>query len=149
VIPKGKFYLYLSTGGSQKANFENFTEKIDQKKGIRIFNHFGTYNWLRRFKGDHPPAIDRLRKDLDSGCLCIETRSTYDIDKLLFSHKYIFVTKLLCILEMARAYCLHSIYFLKSFSKRIFISHPKFIQYVMLPLLPKSYKIKLEKLRDQ
>jgi len=148
VIPKGKFYLYLPTG-DQKANFENFTEMIDQKNGIRIFDHYGTYNWLRKFGGKHPPTIDLLRQDLDSGLLKIQVRSTGDISSLLSSYKFNLITMLLFVFEKMRSYFLHSIYFSKLFIKRAAISHSRFFKRFILPILPNSYKIKLERLRDQ
>jgi len=113
VIPKGKFYLYLSAGESQKAKFEGFTEILDQKKGLRIFDHFGTYNWLRKFDGKHPLAIETLRQDIDSGFIRINLISTEDIKDLLTSYKYILLTKYLFILEKIRSYYLHLIHFTK------------------------------------
>jgi len=149
VVPKGKFYLYLSTGGSQKANFENFTEKIDQKKGIRIFDHFGTYNWLRRFDGNHPPIIDKLRQHLDNGLLKIQLRPVDDISTLLSSYKYFLITNLLFNVEKMRSYFSHSIYFSKIIIKCAIISYPRLFQYLIIPILPSSYRVKLERLRDQ
>jgi len=149
VVPKGKFYHYLPTGGSQKANFENFTEMIDQKKGIRIFDHFGTYNWLRKFGGKHPPTIERLRQDLHNGLLKIQSRPTDDIIRLLSSYKYLLITKILFNVEKTRSYYLHLIYFSKLFIKRAIISYPRLFKYLILPILPSSCRIKLERLREQ
>ncbi len=46
--------------------------------------------WLERFKGEHPAAIQQLRRDLASGRVTETLRATIDIDRLLASPVYYF-----------------------------------------------------------
>lgn len=46
------------------------------------------WQWLERFQGSHPEAIQQLRADLAAGLLNIVRRDSDDIDKLLGSIKY-------------------------------------------------------------
>lgn len=46
--------------------------------------------WLERFNGEHPEAIDQLRDDLASGKASESMRSTLDVERLLASPIYYF-----------------------------------------------------------
>lgn len=51
--------------------------------------------WLQRFRGQHPPAIQQLRADLDSGQLAEPLRPVEDIERLLRSPWYWLATRVL------------------------------------------------------
>lgn len=51
--------------------------------------------WLQRFGGQHPPAIEQLRADLDSGQLAEPLRPVEDIERLLRRPWYWLATRLL------------------------------------------------------
>lgn len=54
----------------------------------RVHNVYRYPSWLERFKGKHPPVIEMLRTDLESGYLNITLRQTDDIEQLLVSPWY-------------------------------------------------------------
>lgn len=48
----------------------------------------GGLQWLERYEGEHPEAIEALRRDLTSGKISEQTRMEKDIDRLLSSWVY-------------------------------------------------------------
>ena len=55
-----------------------------------VHNVYDYPSWLERFRGSHPPQIQALQADLQTGILDIEVRSTEDIEALLRSPMYRF-----------------------------------------------------------
>jgi hypothetical protein len=51
--------------------------------------------WLERYRGTHPEAIQQLRVDIDSGGVQEKLRQTTDIEKLLNAPSYWVTTRLL------------------------------------------------------
>jgi len=80
----------------QNASWANRTRAIDWarevflelKKPFRVHNVYDYPSWLEHYGGKHPPQIENLRKDLQSGELKIEIRTTEDIEALLSSRSY-------------------------------------------------------------
>jgi hypothetical protein len=105
VVPKGAYYANQGwrVGVTQRDKFERFCSPLSFRRGLRIFDHYGTYNWLRRFRGCHPPAIEALRADLRSGRLAVTARSVDDIEALIVRPAYRAVTLLLSVLEWCRS----------------------------------------------
>ena len=56
---------------------------------------FPIFQWLERFKGEHPPKIQALRQQLESGALPYEQRRSTDIDRLLKTGWYRLATRVL------------------------------------------------------
>ncbi len=59
------------------------------ERGVPIFQ------WVERFRGSHPEAIEQLRKDIQHGVINEPIRQTLDIEKLLSSPVYWLVTRIL------------------------------------------------------
>ena len=55
---------------------------------FRVHNVFTHPSWLEYFSGQHPPAIQALREDIQSGRTRISLRGTEDIDRVLSSKSY-------------------------------------------------------------
>lgn len=53
------------------------------------------FQWLERFRGEHPEAIEQLRADIDRGVVGEPLRPTNDIERLLRSPGYWLATRLL------------------------------------------------------
>jgi hypothetical protein len=56
---------------------------------------FPILQWLERFTGDHPPQVETLQQQLTSGELPYKVRSNEDIERLLKTSWYWFLTRLL------------------------------------------------------
>ena len=65
---------------------------------FRILHGTKPPSWLRRFKGTHPPEIERLIEDAQQGIITVEWRPTRDIEKLLNSRIYRAATAILNLL---------------------------------------------------
>lgn len=142
VIPKGVYYAKLGQV-AQRKKFESFSAQLDQKKAIRIYNHYGTFNWLQRFNGQHPAVIDILRSDIENGRLDIEMRSTDDIEQLLHSRRYRQITSVLYQIERMRIYSLHMKWSCKrSIARFVYTLAPS----VLLRWLPEEWQWKLSRL---
>jgi hypothetical protein len=57
-------------------------------KPYRIHNEYNSLSWLERFHGEHPPQIQALIRDIQSGQIKVDLRQTSDIEKLLRSPSY-------------------------------------------------------------
>ncbi|MDZ4722156.1 MAG: glycosyltransferase family A protein [Roseiflexaceae bacterium] len=101
VIPKGAYYAGLGQKDVRQ-KFERFDTQLDEQSGLRIYSHYGTYNWLQRFDGQHPPVIEHLRADLKTGQIAIPMRQTNDIEQLLASQTYRRTTAFLQQIELLR-----------------------------------------------
>lgn len=55
---------------------------------FQVHNVYEYPSWLERFRGQHPPEIEHLREDLETGHLNVDVRMTDDIEKLLQSPRY-------------------------------------------------------------
>lgn len=104
VIPKGQYYSGLDqkTGSTQKRRFESFLEPRTLRNSIRIYDHYGTFNWLKRFDGKHPEAILMLKDEIANATLSIEMRTTTDIERILDTPRYLILTRCLWFLERLR-----------------------------------------------
>jgi hypothetical protein len=87
VLPKGAYYASLGQP-DVRARFEAFERPLDLRGGVQIYRHRGTFNWLRRFQGQHPPAAEQLRADLAAGRVQQRMRHSADIERLLGSWRY-------------------------------------------------------------
>ena len=58
------------------------------KRPYRAHNVYDHPGWLERFAGTHPPQIEALRRDIESGKIKVELRRTDDIERLLRSWRY-------------------------------------------------------------
>lgn len=106
---KGAYYerqLWAADRGRLRKNEERL-RAVDLSNGLRIYDHYGTHNWLARFAGAHPPMIDRLRADIAAGRVAVELRHTDDIERLLASPRYRLLCTLTGVLERGRAHADH------------------------------------------
>lgn len=106
---KGAYYerqLWAADRGRLRKNEERLHE-VDMRNGLKIYDHYGTFNWLTRFAGTHPPAIVALKADIAAGRVPANVRHTDDIELLLDNPRY----RLLCVLlgatEQGRAVAEH------------------------------------------
>jgi hypothetical protein len=53
-----------------------------------VHNVYTHPSWLEHFKGTHPPQIDALRHDLDTGRIQIEMRQNDDVETMIDSFWY-------------------------------------------------------------
>jgi hypothetical protein len=90
---------------------QELLRRIDTHNGVRISNQFGTFNWLVRFHGSHPPAIATLRHDAQTGGKGLEMRQADDMEALLANPAYVIKTHLLWPIEWVRA-CWHLLSYL-------------------------------------
>jgi hypothetical protein len=142
VIPKGAYYANLGEV-AERRKFEGFLTRLDAKKAVRIYDHYGTFNWLKRFNRQHPPVIDVLRAEIEGGRLAIELRSTDDIEHLLHSRRYRQLTTMLYQLERMRIHALHMRWFCKrSVATLIYALAPS----ALVRRLPEEWRWKLSRL---
>jgi hypothetical protein len=152
VIPKGDYYgRYYAKQGStfgetQRKKFEDFSKPLDEGRAIRIFSHYGTYNWLRRFTGSHPPAILALRQDLNRGLFSLEIRPVDDIERILslpgYQIKVIFLQRY----ETLRSYYKQIISWIKLIVRDLIT----YIDNYYLPnwlkgRMPRAYQLKIDR----
>ena len=64
---------------------ENF---LGLKDPFKVHNAYDYPSWLDRFRGQHPPQIEAMRRDIREGRLLVEMRSSHDIERLLRSPTY-------------------------------------------------------------
>jgi hypothetical protein len=93
-----------SVGKGMVARNNSLAKGVDLRSGIRLSRQFGTYNWLVRFQGIHPPAIQWLRRDINEGRLQVELRRVDDIEALLVNPQYLARIRWLNLLEQLRSY---------------------------------------------
>jgi hypothetical protein len=55
---------------------------------FRVHNVYDYPSWLERFHGQHPPQIEAMRGDIESGQIQVEIRQPHDVDRLLRSPTY-------------------------------------------------------------
>jgi hypothetical protein len=49
----------------------------------RVHNQYQWPSWLKRYKGSHPPEINRMMSDIDQGIIQVEKRQVNDVEKVL------------------------------------------------------------------
>jgi len=152
VIPKGAYYANQgwAVGIAQRRKFESFLAPLDEQKATRIYDHFGTYNWLRRFHGQHPPQIKALRSDLECGFIELEVRPNEDIEKVLSNPGYLLVTRFLYFSEWLRNLFLHLRYAAWMLCKRAIVKSAPYWQPVIpMWLVPEKWRLRLGRLMEQ
>jgi hypothetical protein len=58
------------------------------KNPFRVHNVYQYPSWLERYKGEHPPQILAMWRDMATGVIAIERRRTDDIERLLANPLY-------------------------------------------------------------
>ena len=94
-----------SSAKGMAAETERLIEEVDIRSGIRIWKQMGYHNWLEPFRGQHPPGIRDLIRDIDAGDFPVKLRRVDDIESLLGSSEYRRRTRLLRVLERFRSLC--------------------------------------------
>jgi hypothetical protein len=100
VIEKCEYYRAAKWANSERATIWASNSFMQLKNPYRVHNVYDYPSWLERFTGSHPHQIDNLRKDIASGILEIEMRSTDDVEHLLQSLGYKFGRFLLVLLSL-------------------------------------------------
>jgi hypothetical protein len=88
VIEKCEYYgtaEWAKRSGAQRWAQEAFMEL---RQPFRVHNVYAHPSWLERFRGQHPPEIERMRADIRDGRLDIAMRPMADVDALLASPLY-------------------------------------------------------------
>ncbi|WP_298815789.1 glycosyltransferase family A protein [Chloroflexus sp.] len=109
---KGAYYQnqpWERERGRLQKNLDLLSE-VHPGNGLRIMDQYGTQNWLTRFTGHHPPAIEALRADIAAGKVQVELRRTDDIERLLADPRYARMVQVACRRERLRAWRNHLIY---------------------------------------
>ncbi|MEF3274185.1 MAG: glycosyltransferase family 2 protein [Chloroflexus sp.] len=113
-IRKGAYYQnqpWERERGRLQKNLDLLTE-LNYANGLRIMDQYGTQNWLTRFVGQHPPAIEALRADIAAGKVAVTLRPTDDIERLLADPHYAQMVRAAYRRERRRAWRNHLIYLL-------------------------------------
>jgi glycosyltransferase involved in cell wall biosynthesis len=66
--------------------YEKAYRRLEWRYHAHNVYHFPS--WLRRFRGTHPPEVERMRADMRAGRLCVRERGTADVERLLESRRY-------------------------------------------------------------
>lgn len=109
---KGAYYQELGYSWDQgrlRKN-EELLRSVNLSNGLRIFDHYDTYNWLVRFSGIHPVQVENLRADIASGQVRVSLRHTEDIERLLHNPTYKQLVSRYALLETLRAIWRNSVY---------------------------------------
>jgi hypothetical protein len=93
VFPKQvmeKSEYYDKSSWTSMSNCRQWADDVftNLRRPLRIHNVPAYPGWLERFRDTHPPQIQNLQLDLESGQLRVQTRPTDDIEKLLRSPGY-------------------------------------------------------------
>lgn len=65
------------------------------KNPFRVHNVYNYPSWLSRFKGQHPPEIQKLRSDTIDGNIKIRMRDNSDVERIIDTTWYRTITKIL------------------------------------------------------
>lgn len=93
VFPKevrNKSEYYARTFPVYLAHMEHWAERVflSLRRPFAVDHIMSGPSWLERFVGTHPPLIEALRSDIESGRIDVEVRRTDDIERLLLSPWY-------------------------------------------------------------
>ncbi len=93
VFPKQvaeKSAYYSEAGWVRRKQMNEWAENVyhDLRRPYRVHNVYHYPSWLEHFRGDHPPQIEALRRDIVAGEVAIDLRPTSDIETLLNKRSY-------------------------------------------------------------
>ena len=88
VIEKCEYYSEASWAKRTGANAWAEHNFLKLSKPFRVHNVYDYPSWLDRFRGEHPPQIEAMRRDIEEGTLQIQMRGVSDIERLLDSRTY-------------------------------------------------------------
>jgi glycosyltransferase involved in cell wall biosynthesis len=90
VQEKAQYYSRMNWGGYSEGVArwadENYLQIL--RKPFLIHNVHTYPSWIERFRGTHPPQIEQMKKDLESGLLRIPQRDNHDVETLLSLRSY-------------------------------------------------------------
>lgn len=98
---KEKCNYYVQPGETHHRGSENWFEQAYLKLGrpFTVHNVYKYPSWLLRYEGQHPKQIEKMRLDIQSGNMKVETRITNDVEQLLSSKKYSRLRSILILLN--------------------------------------------------
>jgi hypothetical protein len=75
---------------AQRPAAERWVEDAFLRLGhpYRVHNVYDHPSWLERYRGDHPPAVMRMWRDIESGTVPVAVRPRDDVERLLASPRY-------------------------------------------------------------
>ncbi|UYN88679.1 MAG: glycosyltransferase family 2 protein [Anaerolineales bacterium] len=82
------YYSNVNWSEAFKANKKWKEEQFERLRSPMRLGELGGLQWLERFEGQHPAAIEALREDIRQGRVQIEQRPADDIERLLSSPVY-------------------------------------------------------------
>jgi hypothetical protein len=88
VIEKSAYYSNAPWAQRDRAQEWAAEAYLELKHPFRVHNVYHDPSWLERFSESHPPQIDALRADIESGRKQLELRRVDDIERLLSSKRY-------------------------------------------------------------
>ena len=88
VTNKTKYYSRM--GFSSEANYREWFKNTwnEVRTPTRILAYHAGKSWLSRYRGAHPPEIENMRRDIESGAIKVEFRRRDDIENLLANPWY-------------------------------------------------------------
>ena len=89
VMEKCRYYKNATWARREKAEHWVRESFMKLSTPYRVHNVYDYPSWIERFKGNHPPQIIQMQKDIREGRINVELRPTYDIEQLLQSRAYI------------------------------------------------------------
>jgi len=99
VREKCEYYSHADWARRKEANIWAEQNYFQLSNPYRVHNVYQYPSWLERFKGEHPPVIQRLKDDILTKRVKIEMRNNCDVDRLTTSQKYLLGAKLLSLIE--------------------------------------------------
>jgi len=88
VQEKCEYYRNQGWGHSQKAIEWAEKNYFKLENPYRVHNVYMYYSWLKRFKGQHPPMIEQMKRDISIKTLVVEMRQNNDVEKIIDSVIY-------------------------------------------------------------
>lgn len=88
VCSKSAYYDKCEMIGRKKNSNWVKNNYLELNYPYRMHNVYEYPSWIKRFEGEHPPAIQQLMQDIQKSTIEIELRDNRDVENLLCSHKY-------------------------------------------------------------
>ena len=85
-----KCSYYGSAAWTQRPQAQQWAEEsfMELRHPYRVHNIYHYPSWLEHFTGKHPPQIEAMRQDIQTGTIDVELRPTADVERLLKQKRY-------------------------------------------------------------
>jgi len=80
-----------------KSNIDSWEQSVYRRleNPFRAHNVYWHIGWLERYQGEHPFAIQLMKKDIQDGKIQVELRDCRDVERLLSNRIYVIATRIL------------------------------------------------------